>query len=54
VRADDSSTSQNDDSGSPQIEIKAARIYSQLGWVLGLAFAILVLGGVMLYRRGAA
>jgi hypothetical protein len=54
LRADDSSTSQNDDSGSPQIEIKAARIYSQLGWVLGLAFAILVLGGVMLYRRGAA
>jgi len=43
-----------DDSGSPKVEIAAARIYSQLGWVLGLALAILALGGVMLFRRGAA
>jgi len=43
-----------DDSGSPKIEIAAARIYSQLGWVLGLALAILAIGGVMLYRRGTA
>ncbi|MSV35435.1 MAG: hypothetical protein EXQ47_07535 [Bryobacterales bacterium] len=43
-----------DDSGSPQVVIKTPRIYSQLPWVLGLAFAILALGGVMLYRRGAA
>ncbi len=44
----------DDDSGSPKIQIASARIYSQLGWVLGLALAILTLGGVMLYRRGAA
>jgi hypothetical protein len=43
-----------DDSGSPKVEIAAARIYSQLGWVLGLALAILAIGGVMLFRRGAA
>jgi hypothetical protein len=43
-----------DDSGSPQIVVKTPRIYSQLAWVLGLALAILALGGAMLYRRGAA
>jgi len=43
-----------DDSGSPQIQVKTPRIYSQLAWVLGLALAILALGGTMLYRRGAA
>jgi hypothetical protein len=44
---------QGDDSGSPQIEVKTPRIYTQLPWVLGLALAILALGGVMLFRRGA-
>ena len=43
-----------DDSGSPKVEIASARVYSQLGWVLGLALAILALGGVMLFRRGTA
>jgi len=43
-----------DDSGSPKVEIAAARIYSQLGWVLGLALAILAIGGIMLFRRGTA
>jgi hypothetical protein len=41
-----------DDSGSPQPEVKAARIYGQMGWILGLAFAILALGGGMLYKKG--
>jgi hypothetical protein len=50
----DTSAAAGDDSGSPKVEIAAARIYSQLGWVLGLALAILALGGVMLFRRGAA
>ena len=56
LRGDTSAASQagGDDSGSPKVEIAAARIYSQLGWVLGLALAILALGGVMLFRRGAA
>jgi len=45
---------QGEDGGSPQVEIKKPRIYAQLPWVLSLAFAILALGGTMLYRRGAA
>jgi hypothetical protein len=49
----DTSAPADDDSGSPKVEIAAARIYSQLGWVLGLALAILAIGGVMLFRRGA-
>ena len=43
-----------DDNGAPKIEVASARIYSRLGWVLGLAFGILALGGVALYRRGEA
>lgn len=44
----------DEDDGRPQVESSSARIYSRLGWVLGLTFAILAIGGVMLYRRGAA
>jgi hypothetical protein len=56
LRNDDSAgaSAQSDDGGSPQVEIKKPRIYAQLPWVLSLAFAILALGGTMLYRRGAA
>ena len=59
LRPDDSAgaagqAGQADDGGSPQVEIKKPRIYAQLPWVLSLAFAILALGGTMLYRRGAA
>jgi hypothetical protein len=43
-----------EDTGAPKVEIGQARIYSRLGWVLGLTFGILALGGTMLYRRGAA
>ena len=43
-----------DDSGSPQPEVKPARIYGQMGWILGLAFAILALGGGLLYKKGTA
>ena len=57
LRPDDSAGAagqgaQGDDGGSPQVEIKKPRIYAQLPWVLSLAFAILALGGTMLYRRG--
>lgn len=30
------------------------RMQSRMGWILGLGFGILFLGGVLLYRRGAA
>ena len=43
-----------EDAGQPQIEVEPARIYSRMYWVLGLTFGILLLGGAMLYRRGAA
>jgi hypothetical protein len=56
LRQDDSAGAgaQGEDGGSPQVEIKKPRIYGQLPWVLSLAFAILALGGTMLYRRGTA
>jgi hypothetical protein len=41
-----------EDNGAPKLEVAPARIYSRLGWILGLAFGILALGGVALYRRG--
>jgi hypothetical protein len=43
-----------EDNGAPQVEQQPARIYSRLGWVLGLALGILALGGTMLYRKGTA
>ena len=45
-------TQQQEDDGSPKVEVKAARIYSRLGWIMGLTFGILALGGFMLYKRG--
>jgi hypothetical protein len=56
LRQDDSAGGgqAQEDGGSPQVEIKKPRIYAQLPWVLSLAFAILALGGTMLFRRGAA
>jgi len=44
----------DEDTGEPQIEEKAARVYSRMYWVMGMAFAILGLGGVLLYRKSAA
>jgi len=54
LRNADAAPSDDEDTGQPQIEEKAARVYSRMYWVLGLAFAILGLGGVLLYRRSAA
>jgi hypothetical protein len=36
------------------VEELNARIYSRLYWVLGLTFALLAAGGVVLFRKGAA
>jgi len=56
LRQDDSAgaAGQAEEGGSPPVEIKRPRIYGQLAWVLSLAFAMLALGGTLLYRRGAA
>jgi len=44
----------DEDTGAPEIEEKTARVYTQMYWVLGLAFSILGLGGVLLYRKSSA
>jgi hypothetical protein len=54
LRDQEASPSADEDQGTPQIEEKAARVYSRMYWVLALAFSILGLGGVLLYRRSAA
>jgi len=43
-----------EDTGQPGVEEAQARVYTRLPWVLGLTFGILALGGLLLYRRGAA
>jgi hypothetical protein len=45
--------SQDEDNGSPSIQEVKPRIYEKLYWILGMAFAILGLGSVLLYRHGA-
>ncbi len=39
-----------DDSGAPTLKEVKPRIYDRLYWVLGMAFGILALGSVLLYR----
>ncbi|MDP9112859.1 MAG: hypothetical protein M3O20_04170 [Acidobacteriota bacterium] len=51
---EESTPAQGEEGGSPPVEVKKPRLYSQLFWVLGLALGILALGGTMLYRRGPA
>ena len=43
-----------DTGDQPQVEEANARIYTRLPWVLGLTFALLAAGGVVLYRKGTA
>ncbi len=43
----------DEDNGSPGIQEVKPRIYDRLYWVLGIAFATLALGGVVLYRSSA-
>lgn len=54
LRGNTNSASGDDDSGAPQIAQAPARVYTELPWVLGLTLGILMLGGLMLYRKGAA
>jgi hypothetical protein len=42
-----------EDDGHPELKVEPSRIYTKLNWVLGLTLAILALGGVTLYRKGA-
>jgi hypothetical protein len=42
-----------DDNGQPQVEEVKPRIYESMYWILGMAFAILGLGSVLLARNAA-
>jgi hypothetical protein len=44
----------DEESGSPPVLSQYARVYTRLPLVLSLVFAILLLGGVLLYRKGRA
>lgn len=48
-----SSGDSGEDNGSPQIQEIQPRIYDRMYWILGLAFGILALGSVILWRRDA-
>ncbi len=54
LRSQEAAPADDEDSGAPQLEEKSARVYTKMYWVLGLAFAILGLGGVLLYRKSEA
>ena len=50
---DSSGSSDDDNNGAPNIQEVKPRIYDQLYLILGLAFATLAFGSVVLYRRSA-
>jgi hypothetical protein len=49
----DQSEGSGDDTGQPQVEEVKPRIYESMYWILGMAFAILGLGSVLLARNTA-
>jgi hypothetical protein len=49
----DQSEGSSDDNGQPQVEEVKPRIYESMYWILGMAFAILGLGSVLLARNTA-
>ena len=51
--AQDTQASSGEDNGEPQIQEAAPRIYDHMYVLLALAFGILVLGSMMLWRRDA-
>jgi hypothetical protein len=46
--------SSDEDNGMPTIQEVKPRIYDRLYWILGMAFAILGLGSILLYRSSAS
>jgi len=42
-----------DDNGQPQVQEVKPRIYESMYWILGMAFAILGLGSLLLARNAA-
>ena len=52
--AEQQSQGSGDDNGQPQVQEVKPRIYQSMYWILGMAFAILGLGSVLLARNRAA
>src|SRR5580698_8409282 len=52
--AEPQSQGSGDDNGQPQVQEVKPRIYQSMYWILGMAFAILGLGSVLLARNRAA
>ena len=50
----EASAQSDDNNGAPTIQEVKPRIYERLYWILGMAFAILALGSVLLYRSAPA
>ena len=46
-------SSPDEDNGMPTIQEVKPRIYDRLYWILGMAFGILGLGSVLLYRSAS-
>jgi hypothetical protein len=53
VLAEPAQQSSGDDNGQPQIQEVKPRIYGSMYWILGMAFAILGLGSMLLARNRA-
>jgi hypothetical protein len=51
LRDNDSDAGTADDSDSPQVHEGEPQIYSHLGWLVGLTFAILGVGLIWLFRN---
>jgi hypothetical protein len=54
IRERQGKPSPDEDPGQPKTTEILAKIYDKMYWVLGLTFAILALGGTLLFRKGAA
>jgi hypothetical protein len=50
----EASAASEEDNGSPSLQEVKPRIYDRLYWILGMAFAVLGLGSVLLYRSNTA
>ena len=54
VRERQAAPSPDEDPGQPKTTEILAKVYDRMYWILGLTFAILALGGTLLFRKGTA
>ena len=53
-RSSQDKASPDEDPGQPKTTEILAKIYDRMYWILGLTFAMLAVGGTLLFRKGAA